>query len=288
MLHLIPGDPVLLALGEYADAESIAELRHQLGLDLPIHVQYAKFIFNYVTGDLGCSLRTKNSVIHEVFTVLPYTLELAFAGIFIAVTIGVFTGVVSAVWRNSLIDQVMRIFSLLGKSMPVFWFGLLLIAFFSLQYNIFPAFGAGNLFNVHDTLIHLTLPSLTLGLVTSAGIARVSRSALIDVLSQDYIRTAYGKGASKRVVVFKHALKNAAIPIVTIIGLNFGSVLGGAILTETVFSRPGLGTLLVRAILWRDYPVVQGTVFFISFLFILTNLVTDITYVFFDPKIKFR
>ena len=288
ILRLVPGDPVLLALGQYADPDSVAKLTHQLGLDLPIPVQYGRFLFNYLRGDLGYSLKSQNPVTLEVFNALPFTVELAFAGMFISVILGVLAGVVSAVWRNSLVDQIMRILSLLGISMPVYWFGLLLIAFLSLQYQIFPAFGAGNLFDLNDTLIHLIMPALALGLVNAAGIARISRSALIDVLSQDYIRTAYGKGASRRVVVFKHALKSAAIPIITIIGLNFGEVLGGAILTETVFSRPGLGTLLIKGILWRDYPVVQGSVFFVSFAFILINLITDITYAFFDPRIKFR
>ena len=287
ILHATPGSPARRILGEYATPEAVAALEHRLGLDRPLRTQYLDFITSYIKGDFGQSLRNRQPVFKEIVRELPYTLHLAAAGMLIAVVFGVGIGVISAVKPNSLLDNIGRVLALLGVSMPVFWTGMLCIIIFSLELGWFPIIGAGEADDPADLLHHLVLPALTVGLMTTGLIMRMTRASMLEVLGEDYVRTAFAKGMRDRRVYLKHALRNAAIPVVTIVGLSFGSLLGGAVLTETVFARHGIGKLVVDAILWKDYPVAQGSIFIISFMFVTINLITDLIYGLLDPRIRF-
>jgi peptide/nickel transport system permease protein len=280
-IELIPGDPVTLMLGEHATQESVAAVRHALGLDRPLLVRYVQYIGSLLHGDLGRSIRERRQVSEELADVWPATLELTFAALVIAVICGVLAGVVSAVWPNSVFDGVIRLTSLLGLSMPVFWTGLTLIVFFSLWLNWLPVGGSGS-------LRHLVLPAVTLSLPSLAMVARMTRSSVLEVLREDYIRTARAKGVREQVVVLKHGLRNACIPIVTLLGLQVGQLLGGAVLTETVFAWPGMGRLIVRAIFARDYILLQGAILVFALAFVLINLLVDISYAMFDPRVSRR
>jgi len=280
-IEMIPGDPVTLMLGEHATQESVAAVREALGLDKPLLVRYAQYIGNLLRGDLGRSLRERRQVSEELADVWPATLELTAAALIIAVIFGVLAGVVSAVWPNSFFDGVMRLTSLFGLSMPVFWTGLTLIVFFSLWLNWLPVGGSGS-------LRHLILPAVTLSLPSLAMVARMTRSSVLEVLREDYIRTARAKGVRERSVVLKHGLRNACIPIVTLLGLQVGQLLGGAVLTETVFAWPGMGRLIVRAIFARDYILLQGAILVFALAFVLINLLVDISYAMFDPRVSRR
>lgn len=280
-IEMIPGDPVTLMLGEHATQESVAAVREALGLDKPLLVRYAQYIGNLLRGDLGRSLRERRQVSEELADVWPATLELTAAALIIAVIFGVLAGVVSAVWPNSFFDGVMRLTSLFGLSMPVFWTGLTLIVFFSLWLNWLPVGGSGS-------LRHLILPAVTLSLPSLAMVARMTRSSVLEVLREDYIRTARAKGVHEQVVVLKHGLRNACIPIVTLLGLQVGQLLGGAVLTETVFAWPGMGRLIVRAIFARDYILLQGAILVFALAFVLINLLVDISYAMFDPRVSRR
>jgi ABC-type dipeptide/oligopeptide/nickel transport system permease component len=280
-IELIPGDPVTLMLGEHATQESVTAVRHALGLDKPLLVRYVQYIGNLLHGDLGRSLRERRQVSEELADVWPATLELTAAALIIAVIGGVLAGVVSAVWPNSFFDGVTRLTSLFGLSMPVFWTGLTLIVFFSLWLNWLPVGGSGS-------LRHLILPAVTLSLPSLAMVARMTRSSVLEVLREDYIRTARAKGVKERVVVLKHGLRNACIPIVTLLGLQVGQLLGGAVLTETVFAWPGMGRLIVRAIFARDYILLQGAILIFALAFVLINLLVDISYAMFDPRVSRR
>jgi peptide/nickel transport system permease protein/oligopeptide transport system permease protein len=280
-IEMIPGDPVTLMLGEHATPESVAAVREALGLDKPLLVRYAQYIGNLLHGDLGRSLRERRQVSEELADVWPATLELTAAALAIAVIFGVLAGVVSAVWPNSFFDGVMRLTSLFGLSMPVFWTGLTLIVFFSLWLSWLPVGGSGS-------LRHLVLPAVTLSLPSLAMVARMTRSSVLEVLREDYIRTARAKGVRERVVVLKHGLRNACIPIVTLLGLQVGQLLGGAVLTETVFAWPGMGRLIVRAIFARDYILLQGAILVFALAFVLINLIVDISYAMFDPRVSRR
>jgi ABC-type dipeptide/oligopeptide/nickel transport system permease component len=280
-IELIPGDPVTLMLGEHATQESVAAVRESLGLDKPLLVRYAQYIGNLLRGDLGRSLRERRQVSEELADVWPATLQLTAAALAIAVFFGVLAGVVSAVWPNSFFDGVMRLTSLFGLSMPVFWTGLTLIVFFSLWLNWLPVGGSGS-------LRHLILPAVTLSLPSLAMVARMTRSSVLEVLREDYIRTARAKGVHEQVVVLKHGLRNACIPIVTLLGLQVGQLLGGAVLTETVFAWPGMGRLIVRAIFARDYILLQGAILVFALAFVLINLIVDISYAMFDPRVSRR
>jgi ABC-type dipeptide/oligopeptide/nickel transport system permease component len=280
-IEMIPGDPVTLMLGEHATQESVAAVREALGLDKPLLVRYAQYIRNLLRGDLGRSLRERRQVSEELADVWPATLELTAAALIIAVIFGVLAGVVSAVWPNSFFDGVMRLTSLFGLSMPVFWTGLTLIVFFSLWLNWLPVGGSGS-------LRHLILPAVTLSLPSLAMVARMTRSSVLEVLREDYIRTARAKGVRERSVVLKHGLRNACIPIVTLLGLQVGQLLGGAVLTETVFAWPGMGRLIVRAIFARDYILLQGAILVFALAFVLINLLVDISYAMFDPRVSRR
>ena len=287
ILHATPGSPAKRILGEYATPESVAKLEHQLGLDRPLLVQYKDFLWNYIQGDFGVSLRNRQPVMKEILRQLPYTLHLTLFGMLIAILFGVGIGILSAVKMNSILDNLGRVFALLGVSMPVFWSGILLIIVFSLKLDWFPIIGAGDPDNLGELIHHLVLPAATVGFMTTGLIMRMTRSSMLEVLGEDYIRTAFSKGMQNKRVYLKHALRNAAIPIVTIVGLSFGSLLGGAVLTETVFARHGIGKLVVDAILWKDYPVAQGCIFVIALMFVLVNLITDLCYGILDPRIRY-
>lgn len=286
ILQLIPGSPATRVLGQFATPEAIAEFERRLGLDRPLMERYIDFVASYTTGDLGESYRTGEAVIDQIAVELPYTLHLVTAGMIIAIVIGVGLGIISAIKPNSMLDNIGRLIALLGVSMPVFWSGMLLIILFGLKLGWFPIIGAGDTDDLPDLLHRLVLPAVTVGFLTSGVIMRMTRSSMLEVLDQDYIRTAFSKGLADTIVYLKHALRNAAIPIVTVIGLSFGGLLSGTVLTETIFARHGLGKFLVDAILWKDYPAAQGCIFVISLMFLVINLVTDLIYGALDPRIR--
>ena len=286
ILHLTPGSPATQVLGEYATPESIKAFEHRIGWDRPLIEQYIDFVTDYATGNFGESYNTGEAVFDQIALELPYTLQLATMGMVIAILIGVGVGTLSAIKPNSILDNLGRIFALLGLSTPVFWSGVLLIIIFGLKLDWFPIIGAGSTDNIPDLLHRLVLPSVTVGFMQSGVIMRMTRSSMLEVLDQEYIRTAFSKGLADRLVYLKHALRNAAIPIVTVIGLSFGGLLGGTVLTETVFARHGLGDYMVDAIIWKDYPAVQGSIFTISLIFLTINLITDLIYGYLDPRIR--
>ena len=285
MMHLLPGDPTLLMLagaeGGSIPQERLNELREIMGLNKPLYEQYINFITNALSGDLGTSIRLRTPVTEVLLQKIPYTLMLSLLGLIFSLILGVFIGLIAALFKDTWIDHFSMTLSLIGVSMPVYWLGLLLILFFSINLNIFPSSGATGWKSI-------VLPSLTLGFVSAGLISRLLRSSLLEVLNEDYIRTAKGKGLTNTIILIKHALKNAMIPVITILGLQFGNMLAGAVVTETVFSRPGLGRLVVNGILWKDYPLVQGTVLFIACIYVFVNLFVDISYSWFDPRIKLK
>ena len=281
MLFLVPGDPVKIMLAEFVTTpEQVARMREQLHLDEPILEQYGRFVGNALRGDLGTSIRSRRAVATEIGENVGSTAQLALASMAVAVAIGVPLGLTAALFRSSWFDAGSMIVALLGVSMPSFWLGLLLIFAFSLHLGWFPATGGGDLW-------HLVLPSVTLGMIASAIIARLTRSSMLEVLGQDYVRTARAKGLAWWGVVVRHALKNALIPVITIFGLQFGNLLAGAVIVETVFSRPGLGRLIVGGILAKDFPLVQGTVLFVATAYVLINVLVDLAYAYADPRIRF-
>ncbi len=286
IVRLVPGDPAVLILGENAPQEQIRVLRQELGLDRPIHIQYVRYLTQIVRGEFGVSLRTERKVIKEILDVFPYTVELTIVATLISVLIGVPIGVISAKRRNTAIDYFTMTFAMVGVSMPVFWIGVLLILSFSLHLGWFPAIGGGEAGSFLSRMYHLILPSASLGAAASAITARMTRTSLLEILQQDYIRTARAKGLREFKVVGKHALRNALIPVITVIGLNMGRLLGGAIVTEMVFTRPGMGKLLVDAIYARDYPQVQGIIAVFAIMVILINLLVDLSYSMVDPRVE--
>ena len=281
IIRLLPGDPARALAGVNATPEYIQQVREQFGLNDPLHVQYWNFVTNLLQGDLGTSTFSNRPVTTEIRERFPRTLILASVSLVLATVIGVSAGIVSATRRNSLFDNASMFVALIGVAAPVFWLALMLQLLFSVQLRWLPATGMGG-------IEHLILPSITLGMASAALMARITRSSVLEVLQQDFITTARAKGVAERMVIYKHALKNALIPVVTVLGLQFGILLGGAVLTETVFAWPGVGRLLVDAILRRDYPVVQGTVMLLAFLFVIINLVVDIIYAFLDPRIHYQ
>ena len=281
MLFLVPGDPVKMMLAEFVtNPDQVAQMRAQLHLDEPVLKQYGRFVINAVRGDLGTSIRSRRPVSTEIGENVGSTAQLAVASMAVAIAIGVPLGLMAALFRASWFDAGSMIVALLGVSMPSFWLGLLMIVTFSLHLCWFPATGGGDLW-------HLVLPAVTLGMIASAIIARLTRSSMLEVLGQDYVRTARAKGLAWWGVVVRHALKNALIPVITIFGLQFGNLLAGAVIVETVFSRPGLGRLIVGGILAKDFPLVQGTVLFVATAYVLINVLVDLTYAFVDPRIRF-
>ena len=279
-IHFIPGDPVLAMLGENAPEADITALREQLGLNKPLYIQYIDYIKGLVRGDLGFSLRTGRPVLVTVLSRYPATIELALASLALALLISLPLGVIAATKRNTFLDHLARFFSLFGLSIPNFCLGPLLIIIFSLKLNLLPVSGRGG-------ISHLILPAITLGTALSAILTRMVRASLLEEIGKEYIRAARARGLPEYIVIGKHALKNALIPVITIIGLQFGTLLAGAIITETIFAWPGIGRLLIQAINQRDYPVVQGTILAISFGYILVNLLTDIAYSLADPRIRY-
>lgn len=280
MLRMLPGDPAQVLAGQMATPQEIENIRRQLGLDRPIYEQYVTYLSRLARFDLGRSARTQNPVTEEIWARLPNTLLLAVVAITLACLFGIPAGIISAVRPYSWIDYLVTTSALFGMSMPVFWLGLMLMVVFSIILKWLPAGGTGS-------WQHVILPSITLAAFVVAFIARMTRSTMLETLSQDYTTTARSKGLKERVVVIKHALKNAMIPIITVVGLQFGLLLGGAVLTETVFAWPGLGRLIVDSILARDYPVIQGAILIFGLLYILVNLVVDLIYALVDPRIRY-
>ncbi|OGP62502.1 MAG: peptide ABC transporter permease [Deltaproteobacteria bacterium RBG_13_49_15] len=280
MLRMLPGDPAQVLAGQMATPEEIQTIRQQLGLDRPIHIQYASFLGRLARLDLGLSARTQNPVIQEIWARLPNTILLAMTAISLACLFGIPAGILSAVRPYSWIDYIVTIAALFGISMPVFWLGLMLVVVFSVILKWLPAGGTGG-------WQHVILPSITLASFVVAFIARMTRATMLEALSQDYTTTARSKGLTEKTIIIKHALRNALIPIITVVGLQFGLLLGGAVLTETVFAWPGLGRLIVDSILARDYSMIQGTILIFGLLYTLVNLAVDLIYAFVDPRIRY-
>ena len=280
MLRMLPGDPAQVLAGQMATPQEIKNIRSQLGLDRPIHQQYAIYLSHLVRLDLGRSARTQNPVIEEIWARLPNTMLLAMVAIVLACLFGIPAGIISAMRPYSWLDYAITMTALFGISMPVFWLGLMLVVVFSIILQWLPAGGTGG-------WQHVILPSITLASFVVAFIARMTRSTMLETLSQDFTTTARSKGLTEKTVVVKHALRNALIPIITVVGLQFGMLLGGAVLTETVFAWPGIGRLIVDSILARDYPMIQGVILIFGLLYILVNLIVDMTYAFVDPRIRY-
>ncbi|SFK88282.1 ABC transporter permease [Brevibacillus centrosporus] len=278
IMQMVPGDPAVLLAGEGASAETIANIRTQLGLDQPVMVQYFHYVTDVFAGDLGTSLRSNLPVFDEIMARLPATIELAIASIFVTIVLGMIAGIISATKQYSAADITIMIVALLGVSLPSFWLGLSLIYYFSVKLHLLPVAGWG-------TWKHVILPAITLGAGGAAIVARMTRSSMLDVVRQDYIRTAKAKGLRETVIVYKLALKNALIPIITVVGLQFGYLLGGTVLVESVFAINGLGRLIVDAIRMRDLPVVQGGVLIASIIFVFVNLLVDVLYRYFNKRI---
>jgi peptide/nickel transport system permease protein len=282
MLHLVPGDPVKMMLGEFQTSpEQIAKLQSQLHLNEPLPQQFGRYVWNAMHGDLGTSIRSNKPVTQESMDNLPSTLELALAGLLIAGMLGITLGVLAAVKQYSWLDVGSMLVALIGISMPSFWLGLLFIFAFSLRFILFPATGGGD-------LKHLILPAVTLGLGAAAIIARLTRSSMLEVMRHEYVTTARAKGIKESRVIIRHALKNALIPVVTIFGLQFGQLLAGTVVIETVFGRPGIGRLIVDAILNKDFPLVQGIVLVVAVSYVIVNLLVDLVYAFLDPRIRYE
>lgn len=308
VMHVFTTDPASIILGQHATSEQVEKLREELGLNKPLYVQYWMFIRGVFHGNFGNSLITKTSVTKEILSRFPATIELALAAIIIASVFGILMGILSAVKQNSIVDYISMLVSLLGVSMPIFWLGLMLIVLFSVKLHLLPVSGrisigmepvhitglymldsliSGNMVAFKDSFKHLILPAVALASYSTAIIARMTRSTMLEIIKQDYIRTARAKGLFEKAVILKHALRNALIPVTTVIGLQLGSLLGGAVLTETVFSWPGVGSYTIDAILKSDYPVVQGTVMILATVFVLVNLAVDLLYAYLDPRIKY-
>ena len=280
MLFLVPGDPVKIMLAEFVTTpEQIAQMRAQLHLDEPVLKQYGRFVTNALRGDLGVSIRSRRPVAAEITENIGSTGQLALASMLVAIGLGVPLGLLAALGRNSWLDVAAMVVALLGVAMPSFWLGFLLIFVFSLHLGWLPATGGGD-------LLHLVMPAVALGMIAAAIIARLTRSSMLEVLGQDYVRTARAKGLGSGSVIVRHALRNALIPVVTVFGLQFGNLLAGAVIVETVFSRPGLGRLIVGGILAKDFPLVQGTVLFVAAAYVLINVVVDVAYAYVDPRIR--
>ncbi len=279
LIHFIPGDPAQAMLGDGAAPEDVAQLRQKLGLDRPLLVQYGSFLRGVAHGDLGVSLRNDQPVAAQILDRMPATAELALASMFVAVLFALPLGIVAAVWRGTWIDHTAMTLALVGISVPNFWLGPLMAIVFAIELGWLPVGGTG-------TLAHLVLPAVTLGAALAAIIARMTRASLLEELREPYVLAARAKGVSKTRAVLHHALRNSLIPIVTILGLQFGVVLTGAVITETIFAWPGIGRLLIQSISFRDYPTVQGCVLLIAITYVGVNLVTDLTYGFLDPRIR--
>jgi peptide/nickel transport system permease protein len=287
-LHLIPGDPATAVLGRNASAQEIEAVRAKMGLDRPLPVQYAAWLGKALTGDLGMSIISGRSISRSILERLPHTMALAFLAIAMAVAIAIPSGVTAAVNQNTLTDRAVMLFSLLGVSLPSFWVGILFIILFAVQLRWLPASGYVSVYeNPLEGLRYLLLPAVSLALVMAAVSARMARSAMLEVLRQDYIRTARAKGLGPWAVVIRHGLKNAMIPVITVIGLDFGWLLGGTVVIESVFGIPGMGRLVVYSILNRDYPMVQGVILYMAVIYMLVNLLVDFIVTLMNPRIRY-
>lgn len=307
MLRLIPGDPAHLLVGELASPQDIARIREKLGLDSSYVYQYFIYASNLLKGDMGTSIRSNAPVSQEIFVRFLATVELSIAAMLISSLIGILAGVISSVRQYSIFDYFSMMMALVGISMPIFWLGLMLMYLFSVKWGILPMMGrftmgldyhvisglvmldsllSGDIQLFFNSVKHLILPAFTLATIPMAIIARMTRSSMLEVMSKDYIRTARAKGLSRGTVIFRHALKNAFLPIITVIGLNFGLLLGGAVLTETIFSWPGLGRYVVDSLSARDYPAVQGCILFFAVIMVIVNLTVDIFYLYLDPRLR--
>lgn len=286
--RIMPGDPAQVIMGDQASAEAILALRVRLGLDRPLYVQYFEFMGGALTGNWGSSMVTGRAVLGEVLNVLPFTLELTFVSVLVGAIIGVPLGVWSALHRNDTIDYVTRIGSLLGLSFPAFVMAIMLLLVFAIQLRWLPVISSGGDGSLADRARHLVLPAANLGIIMAAYITRVTRSSMLEVLGEDYIRTAHAKGVPTIAVVWRHSLRNALIPVVTVVGLYLGILIGNSVLTEIVFNRPGLGKLIVGALTQRDYTMLQGLMVVYTFIIVVTNLLTDLTYGFIDPRVKYQ
>jgi ABC-type dipeptide/oligopeptide/nickel transport system permease component len=290
VMHLAPGDPAAIMLGAQATREDVERLHRELGLDRPLPVQYARWLGRVLQGDLGRSIPLGREVLPEVLTRFRATLILTGGALLVALLIGVPAGIVSATRQYSWLDRLSMGIAVTGVSLPVFWTGIMLIIVFSLTLRWLPSAGMFSPYggDLSDLLWHLVLPAVTLGTASAAALARMTRSSVLEIVRQDFVRSARAKGLAERAVVGRHVLKNAVNPIVTVLGIQVGTLLGGAILTETVFSWPGLGSMMVRAIQARDYPLVQGGVLLIATTFVGVNLLVDLLYAVFDPRIRYE
>ncbi|HLR61269.1 MAG TPA: ABC transporter permease [Lentibacillus sp.] len=309
LIHLIPGDPAKSMLGTKATETQLELLREELGLNDPYIVQYGNFIGKIVQGDLGESIQSNESIAYELLQKLPATIELTIFAMILAIAVGITAGVIAAVKQYSWFDNISMTGALFGVSMPIFWLGLMMILLFSVQLQLLPPSGrlsssieletitnfylldsilTWNWAAFKDSFFHLLMPGIALGTIPMAIIARMTRSSMLEVMHQDYIQTADAKGLKKRIIIFRHALKNAFLPVLTVIGLQFGFLLGGAVLTESIFSWPGVGRYVYLSVLGRDYPVVQSTILVIAIIFVFVNLITDLLYKYFDPRIRYE
>jgi len=282
LMAIVPGDPVRLMMGQRGDPETLARIRADLGLDLPIHKQYVRFLKDLTRGDLGVSYRNNEKVVDALMTRFGATLKLAFWAMILASILGILAGIISAVKQYSIFDYSAMFIAISGISAPVFWVGLLLLLIFAYTLHLIPGVGY-----VPGDWRYFVLPVITLGVRPAALIARLTRSCMLEVMTQDYIRTARAKGLHERAVVMRHALKNALIPVVTIVGTEVADLLSGAVLTETIFAWPGVGRLAVEALVARDFPMIRGTVIFMAVIFLVANLIVDISYGFIDPRIRY-
>lgn len=282
MLQLVPGDPAEIFLGEHQSSpELLEQVRHDMGLDRPLHIQYLSYVWNALHGDLGVSLYNNQSVTGQILDALPSTLELSLTSMVISTLLGIGLGVLAALKHNTWVDSLSMGLALVGVSMPVFWLGLLMIFFFSVKLKWFPPMGQGD-------LERLVLPAFALGLLSSATLARLVRSSMLEVMNEDYVRTARAKGLTEKWVIIRHALRNALIPAVTVLGLQFGRLLSGAVLTETVFARLGLGRMYVESILNKDITLIQGLTLMLAISIMLSNILVDVSYALLDPRIRYE
>lgn len=288
MVRILPGDPVLVILGDQASPASVLALRERLGLDQPLLVQYGHFLLQAAQGDLGRSMVTGRPVSEEILNVLPYTIELTVGALVLGVLLGVPAGVWAAVKRNRIPDYLIRLVSLLGLSLPAFVAAIILLMLFAIKLKWFPVISAGTGDTLADRLRQMALPTLALALIMMAYITRVTRSAMLEVLNQDFVRMARAKGASQFAVIWQHALGNCLIPITTVVGLYLGILIGNSVLTEIVFSRPGLGKLILTALTQRDYTLLQGMIVVYTLMVVVVNLLTDLTYGFLDPRVQYK
>jgi ABC-type dipeptide/oligopeptide/nickel transport system permease component len=288
LVRILPGDPALVILGDQASPESVAALHSKLGLDKPLATQYLDFMVSVIQGNFGNSMVTGRPVSEEILTVLPYTIELTIGAMILGVLFGVPAGVWAAVKRNRYQDYFLRFISLLGLSLPAFVAAIILLIVFAINLRWFPVISAGTGNTIGDRLWQMALPTIALALIMMSYITRVTRSAMLEVLSQDFVRTAKAKGASPTTVIWRHALGNCLIPITTVIGLYLGILIGNSVLTEIVFSRPGLGKLILTALTQRDYTLLQGLIVIYTLMVVVVNIITDLTYGIFDPRVQYK